>query len=150
MAGPYYNPYAPQMPQQMMNPYVPQQMMNPYMQMQYPAQQAMQPTIQARYVTGREEAIAAQIPQDGNMCVFADAGHGMIYTKQLNMQDGSAVFRAYQRVDQPQETAAPTEEYVKKSELDNVKSALGRLQGDFNELVRQLTAPSADKGGDNR
>lgn len=144
MAGPYYNPYAPQM-QQMMNPYA-QQMMNPYMQ--YPAQQAMQPTIQARYVTGREEAIAAQIPQDGNMCVFADTGHGMIYTKQLNMQDGSAVFRAYQRVDQPQAPAAQAEEYVKKAELDNVKNALERLQGDFNELVRQLTTPSANKGGE--
>ena len=147
MAGQYFNPYAPQMPQQM-NQYMQGYM--PQYQMQYP-QQMMQPTIQARYVTGREEAIAAQIPQDGNMCVFADTGHGMIYTKQLNMQDGSAVFKAYRRVDQPEETAAaPAEEYVKKSELDNVKNALGRLQGDFNELVRQLTAPAAGKGGEDK
>lgn len=145
MAGQYFNPYAPQLPQQM-NPYMQGYMQQ--MQMQYPAQQMMQPTIQARYVTGREEAVAAQIPQDGNMCVFADTGHGMIYTKQLNMQDGSAVFRAYRRVDQTEETPQQAEEYVKKSELDNVKGALERLRGDFNELVRQLTTPSANKGGE--
>lgn len=145
MAGQYFNPYAPQLPQQM-NPYMQGYMQQ--MQMQYPGQQMMQPTIQARYVTGREEAVAAQIPQDGNMCVFADTGHGMIYTKQLNMQDGSAVFRAYRRVDQTEETPQQTEEYVKKSELDNVKGALERLRGDFNELVRQLTTPSANKGGE--
>lgn len=146
MAGQYFNPYAPQLPQQM-NPY-----MQGYMQqmpMQYPTQQMMQPAIQARYVTGREEAVAAQIPQDGNMCVFADTGHGMIYTKQLNMQDGSAVFRTYRRVDQAEDAPAQTEEFVKKSELDSVKGALERLRGDFNELVRQLTAPmQADKGAD--
>lgn len=145
MAGQYFNPYAPQLPQQM-NPYMQGYMQQ--MQMQYPGQQMMQPTIQARYVTGREEAVAAQIPQDGNMCVFADTGHGMIYTKQLNMQDGSAVFRAYRRVDQTEETPQQAEEYVKKSELDNVKGALERLRGDFNELVRQLTTPSANKGGE--
>ena len=145
MAGQYFNPYAPQLPQQM-NPYMQGYMQQ--MQMQYPGQQMMQPTIQARYVTGREEAVAAQIPQDGNMCVFADTGHGMIYTKQLNMQDGSAVFRAYRRVDQTEETPQQAEEYVKKSELDNVKNALERLQADFNELVRQLTTPSANKGGE--
>lgn len=149
MAGPVFNPYMMQMQPQQMNPYM-QQGYAQQMQMQYP-QQMMQPTIQARYVTGREEAVAAQIPQDGNMCVFADTGHGMIYTKQLNMQDGSAVFRAYRRVDQPEETAAPTEEYVKKSELNSVKGALERLQGDFNELVRQLTAPApANKGGESK
>ena len=145
MAGQYFNPYAPQLPQQM-NPYMQGYMQQ--MQMQYPGPQMMQPTIQARYVTGREEAVAAQIPQDGNMCVFADTGHGMIYTKQLNMQDGSAVFRAYRRVDQTEETPQQAEEYVKKSELDNVKGALERLRGDFNELVRQLTTPSANKGGE--
>ena len=145
MAGQYFNPYAPQLPQQM-NPYMQGYMQQ--MQMQYPGQQMMQPTIQARYVTGREEAVAAQIPQDGNMCVFADTGHGMIYTKQLNLQDGSAVFRAYRRVDQTEETPQQAEEYVKKSELDNVKNALERLQADFNELVRQLTTPSANKGGE--
>lgn len=148
MAGQYFNPYAPQLPQQM-NPYMQGYMQQ--MQMQYPGQQMMQPTIQARYVTGREEAVAAQIPQDGNMCVFADTGHGMIYTKQLNMQDGSAVFRAYRRIDQSDEKTAPAEEYVKKSEFDSVKGALERLRGDFDELLRQLTAPTqTEKGAESK
>lgn len=144
MAGPYYNSYMPQLPQQMQNmPYMQSygmQQMGP----QYPMQ--MQPGIQARYVTGREEAVAAQIPQDGNMCIFADTGHGMIFTKQLNMQDGSAVFRAYRLVENPTGAEKQAEEYAKKSEFD-------RLRADFDELMRQLTAPMPQKqqkhGGEN-
>ena len=131
MAGPYYNPYMPQQMQQQMNAYMPAQYMPP-MPQQYMQGYNTQPAVQARMVTGREEAIAAQIPQDGSMCIFSDTGHGMIYTKQLNMQDGSAVFREYRRVDQEQPKAEERQEYALKSDFD-------RLRTDFDALIRQLT-----------
>ena len=35
----------------------------------------------ARYVTGREEAVAAQVIPDGNLNIFVDMNAGRIYTK---------------------------------------------------------------------
>lgn len=102
----YMNAPALQMPQG--NPF--SQMS--YMQMQG-AQQPMQQVqqmpqpgmIQARYVTGREEAVAAQILPDGNIYIFADTANGRMYTKQVNPQTNSAEFVTYVReTPMPQET----------------------------------------------
>ena len=51
--------------------------------------------ISARLVTGREEAVASQIMPDGNIWLFADLAHGVIYTKQINPQTLAASFNEY-------------------------------------------------------
>lgn len=66
-------------------------------QMQQPVQMQQPGMIQARYVTGREEAVAAQILPDGNIYIFADAANGRMYTKQVNPQTNSAEFVTYVR-----------------------------------------------------
>jgi len=101
----------------------------------YNAPAMMQPSVYASYVTGREEAVAAQVAADGGLSVFADIGHGMIYTKQLNMQDGSAVFRTYRLVND----AASTEGNVGKAEFEHLKEQFVQLKSEFDGLMRQLT-----------
>ena len=67
-----------------------------------PNQPAMEPgMINARYVTCREEAVAAQILPDGNPYLFVHAAQGRIYTKCFNPQTGMAEFREYGMI-QPQ------------------------------------------------
>ncbi len=55
------------------------------------------PNLVIRAVTGYEEAMATPIPLDGTICVFLDIPHKKVYTKQLNMNDGSALFDSYSK-----------------------------------------------------
>lgn len=48
----------------------------------------------ARYVAGREEAVAAQVIPDGNLNVFVDMANGRIYTKAVGV-NGFSDFREY-------------------------------------------------------
>ena len=88
-----------------------------------------QQNVFVRVVTGCEEAVAAQIPLDGSIVAFTDFAHDKIYTKQLNMNDGSAIFETYQKVKAqgPQEepktepVTSPMldpNEYVKRTDLN--------------------------------
>lgn len=63
---------------------------------QQPMQQAIDPgMINARYVTGREEAVAAQIIPDGNIYLFYDPTNRMVYAKRFNPQTNSAEFMEF-------------------------------------------------------
>ena len=61
----------------------------------FPPQQQNNTGVSARLVTGREEAVAAQIIPDGTIWLFADLAHNVIYTKQINPQTLVADFREY-------------------------------------------------------
>lgn len=93
--APYQNPYmypgyTPRFgTQPAMNP-------TPY----YPPQQPV-PRATITMVTSRAEVEAAQIPFDGTIPVFADFGHGVIYTKRLNINTGTADVEEY-AIRQPQ------------------------------------------------
>lgn len=92
----------------------------PYQNWQQPAAPAT-PALKGRPVSNEEEANAAMIDFDGSLFVFPDKAHGKIYTKQLGL-DGNIVFLKY-TLEQPatepkQGPQVQTEEYVKKSELD--------------------------------
>lgn len=96
-----------------------------------PVQQTAPPgMINARYVTGREEAIAAQILPDGNIWVFADIPHGKIYTKQINAQTGGADFREYsaQQIVQEKTDSAPPSQYVTAEEFAALRAEVGSLK----------------------
>lgn len=143
--------YQPQQQFQQMNQQAPQA------QIQAPQTQNMnsmpnftrpQQNVFVRAVTGREEAVAAQIPLDGSIVAFTDFAHDKIYTKQLNMNDGSAIFETYQKVKAqgPQEkpktepvvsqTLDPNE-YVKRTDLN---SLIVQIEENSKRMVEEAIA----------
>lgn len=128
------------------------QPMQPVQPMQpLPAAQPMQPiqamtaqqngAIRGRPVTSEEEARAIPVEFDGSVMVFPDAGHGMVYTKQLNMLDGTAIFRRYARVQEAepamQNAAGPVQkEYAERRELDELRQTVAQLQAAVNAIPR--------------
>ena len=76
-----------------------------------PMYQPMQPAmmqdgnIQARFVSGREEAVASNV-MPGSMFLFHDRANGMIYSKLIDPQTGMPEFKAYAEV-QPEQQQAP-------------------------------------------
>ena len=135
--APFYNPLAPY--QQRLDTL--QQQYPQYAQPGPPAP-VSGPAVNARLVTGEAEAMASQIPLDNSINLFADLSHGKIYVKQLNMQDGSAIFKTYQLTgqnsqepDPPQPGPAAQVEYAKKEEVD-------RLKAEWEELKELLTRPA--------
>ena len=143
--------YQPQQQFQQMNQQTPQ------VQAQAPQTQNMNPmpnftrpqqNVFVRAVTGREEAVAAQIPLDGSIVAFTDFAHDKIYTKQLNMNDGSAIFETYQKVKAqgPQEepktepVTSPMldpNEYVKRTDLN---SLIAQMEENSRRMVEEAIA----------
>lgn len=76
-----------------------------------PMYQPMQPAmmqdgnIQARFVSGREEAVASNV-MPGSMFLFHDRANGMIYSKLIDPQTGMPEFKAYAEV-QPEQQQSP-------------------------------------------
>lgn len=91
-------------------------------------QYMMQPgMINARFVTCREEAVAAQI-MDGNPWLFLDQAHGMVYYKGFNSRTNTAEFIdfAMAQPQQPQQPQfAPIADFMQlKSDFDQFKNAV--------------------------
>lgn len=146
MAYNFNNPYAVypyNIGQQMQQPYNQTQpvIMAPQQQQQNMYQQPS-PSITARSVAGREEAVASQVLPDGNMCVFVDIAHNMIYTKQINPNTMECYFNDYQKlmpmdrqavanqVQQPTQPRVPTYE------------EFSALRHDVDDLMSVVTAAS--------
>ena len=100
------------------------------------------PNLVIRAVTGYEEAMATPIPLDGTICVFLDIPHKKVYTKQLNMNDGSALFDSYTKeIPKPKEepkepveqTNTPEPDFVKREEFDSFKQEMIGLIGNFSQ-----------------
>lgn len=145
-----YSPYIPGAQGQMQyGGYQPGGMQGGYapvpQRMDYQPPQMMQPQqpgmLSARYVTGREEAVAAQILPDGNVWLFADIPHGKIYAKQM-LPSGMADFREYVAADVPPGQQPPPQQnqkYVTAEEFAKVCSELNTL--------KQIVAQYQLKGG---
>ena len=103
----------------------------PYQQRQEQPIINQQPgTLPARYVTGREEAVAAQIIP-GDPFIFVDFPHGRIYVKQINPQTMAAEFVEFARMQpiQAQETPAqPQVQFATKEDLDALRADLEALR----------------------
>lgn len=88
-------------------------------------------TLPARYVTGREEAVAAQIIP-GDPFIFADFQHGRMYVKQINPQTMTADFVEFVRVQpvqQPQEAVQqPHAQFATIADLDTLRGELEALR----------------------
>lgn len=106
-----------------------------------PMYQPMQPammqdgSIQARFVSGREEAVASNV-MPGSMFLFHDRANGMIYSKLIDPQTGMPEFKAYAEV---QLEVQQTPQYA-------TVEALSALRGEFEQMIDQrLSALSAPK-----
>lgn len=120
----------------------------PRMDYQQMAQQPQQQpgTIFARIVTGREEAVAAQVLPDGNINAFIDRAHGRVYLKQVNPQTGVADFAEFVDVRQIPQPATPQPEVPQYVTLD----AFNALRGDVDQIKAAMAqpAPRQKKGAD--
>lgn len=118
-----------------------QQMQSTYPQTYRPIYQPPQPMqmnqpqmdpamVNARYVTCKEEAVAAQIIPDGSAFYFICEAQGRIYSKRFNPATNAAEFREYViQQNQPQaEQFAPME-------------ALRALNARVEQIEQILTAP---------
>lgn len=104
---------------------------------QIPTQQ--EPGIICRPVTSIEEAKSIPTDFNGSLMVFPDLSHGMIHTKQLNYQDGSAIFKTYV-LENPepipmQETPAPMVDFAPMSEVESLKQEIAELKAQLNNLT---------------
>lgn len=105
-----------------------------------PPQQQNNAGVSARLVTGREEAVAAQIIPDGTVWLFADLAHNVIYTKQINPQTMVADFREYRGQPIQVQPEQPTVQYAP---LD----AFEQLRADVEQLKAQQPQPKT-RGGE--
>lgn len=113
-----------------------------------------QQNVFVRAVTGREEAIAAQIPLDGSIVAFTDFAHKKIYTKQLNMNDGSAIFDTYEKVEtgskqeepktEPEFFPIDPSEYVKRTEIDSLRAQFEKAIAEMSEKLKQINVQEGE------
>lgn len=91
-----------------------------------------------RPVTSIEEAKSIPTDFNGNLMIFPDLSHNMIHTKQLNYQDGSAIFNTYVIVHpEPvpiQETPSPSMNFAPMSEVEGLKQEIAQLKAQINSL----------------
>lgn len=149
--------YQPQQQFQQMNQQAPQaQIQAPQAQNMNPAPNFTRPqqNVFVRAVTGREEAIATQIPLDGSIVAFTDFAHKKIYTKQLNMNDGSAIFDTYEKVEtgskqeepktEPEFSSIDPSEYVKRTEIDSLRAQFEKAIAEMSEKLKQINVQEGE------
>ena len=120
------------------------------MQQTVPAmQQPQQPSIKVRPVASEEEARGVPVEFDGSLILLPDMAHGAIYSKQLNMQDGSAIFRRYM-IDMPasapqtaQEPVLPVAQYATLEQLQELRDELEALRA----TAGKQDKPTTNRGG---
>ena len=109
----------------------------PMTQMQPTQQPMMQDgSIQARFVSGREEAVASNV-MPGSMFLFHDRANGRVYAKLIDPNTGMADFREYAEV-QPVQQQAP-----QYATLDALSAAMNELEQRFEQRIAGLTAPKS-------
>ena len=86
---------------------------------------------------------------DGSLMLLPDMAHGAIYSKQLNMQDGSAIFRRY-LIDMPasapqtaQEPVLPVAQYATLEQLQELRDELEALRA----TAGKQDKPTTNRGG---
>lgn len=117
-----------------------QQMQPAYPQTYRPVYQPPQPMqpqmdagmVNARYVTCREEAVAAQIIPDGSAYYFICDAQNRIYSKRFNPQTGAPEFREFAAVSQQN----PAEQYA-------TLEMLAQVRGEIDQIKQVLTAQPA-------
>ena len=134
-----------------------------YPQQAYPAPQpapqayppaAPQQAVNARMVTSREEASAAQIPFDSTINIFINLPADEIYIKRFDMNTGGAIFAEYRRGQrqQPAQSApapdnAPSTQYATQDMLEQLRGDVGAMRDEL-EDVKTALAKRARRAAD--
>lgn len=131
------NPYGQMMPNN--GPIQPQQMQP--MQLPQTGQMGAQTqpgTLYARYVAGREEAVAATVIPDGNLNLFVDEQHGMIYGKAV-APNGAAAFREFAYRQPVQQSAEPqqVQQWAPMEAVEQLRAEVRQLKDMFRERSEQ-------------
>lgn len=107
------------------NPYTP---MNNITQPTQMTQQIQQPgSMYARYVAGKEEAVAAQVLPDGNLNVFVDNANGRIYTKAV-APNGMAEFREFAYVQSAQRAAETQAHWAPMEMVEHLRGEVEQIK----------------------
>lgn len=94
----------------------------PYSQQYTQPPQTVQPQgFSVRAVTGREEAVAAQVDFGGMGTLMPDLGHGVIYLKRFNPNTGSCDIFEFKTQMQEQ---PPAQQYATKADLAALREEL--------------------------
>ena len=102
----------------------------PQQQMQMNQPQMDPAMVNARYVTCKEEAVAAQIIPDGSAYYFICEAQGRIYSKRFNPAMNTAEFREYVI----QQNQPPAEQFAS---MDALRALNARVE----QIEHMLTAP---------
>lgn len=94
-----------------------------YMPVQ-PQQTPQTPSFGVRPVTGREEAVAAQVDFCGPGTLMPDLGHGIIYLKRFNPNTGACDLFAFPLAQPEQPTPQP--QYATMEDLNALREELTR------------------------
>ncbi len=102
-------------------------------------------SIPARYVTGREEAVAAQIVP-GDPFIFADFANSRLYVKQINPQTMAADFIEFVRAQQPVAARTePTVQYATQDDIAAVKAEIEAIRSSMQTTKTNRKAVNADE-----
>lgn len=101
-----------------------------------PVQQPMMQDggVQARFVSGREEAVASNV-MPGCMFVFCDRAHGMIYTKLIDPGTGMPEFKEYAEIQPAQQQTA---QYATADDLTALRNEFEQI---LEQRISAITAP---------
>lgn len=92
----------------------------------------MQNRMRVRPVASYDEAKAVPTDFMGDLLVLTDLSHGFIYTKVLDPNTGSSIFRIYREViepaPKPEQPAAPVPVYDPKAEIEQLRAELNGIK----------------------
>lgn len=125
------------------NPYTPMVNQTSPMQPQQPMQMGQTPqtigeqqpgTLFARYVSSREEAVAAMVVSDGRLNLFVDEQHGRIYSKAV-APNGAAAFREFAYCQPVPQTAEPQQgqRWAPMEVVEQLRAEIQQLKSMFRE-----------------
>lgn len=109
--------------------------------------------LKGRPVSGVEEARASMIDLDGSLFIFPDLANHRIYTKQINL-NGEPEFKTYalreeQKPEENRTEAAPGDEYVLKSDFEEIIMMLNKkikvLEGKKHDADVQFDGADANE-----
>lgn len=110
-----------------------------------PAQIMQQPgDLQARIVTSREEAVAAQVLPNGMPFVFWNPNRQEIYLKRIDPQSGAAEFADFGRIQPQHMQQAQPVEYAPMTAISQLEERMDRIES----MLTQPQPTRKQKGAD--
>lgn len=110
-----------------------------------PTQMMQQPgDLQARIVTSREEAVAAQVLPNGMPFVFWNPNRQEIYLKRIDPQSGAAEFADFGRIQPQQIPQAQPVEYAPMTAISKLEERMDRIEN----MLTQPQPTRKQKGAD--